>query len=58
MILLMPPNVCVFWVICRPQSQPRKIRSRIPNLPEWGKDLPEDVSIKPSNSDEMRLIGI
>ncbi|KAL9966991.1 hypothetical protein ACROYT_G025142 [Oculina patagonica] len=26
----------------RPQSQPRKPRPRIPNLPEWGKDLPED----------------
>ncbi|XP_020616659.1 uncharacterized protein LOC110054652 [Orbicella faveolata] len=30
----------------RPQSQPRKPRTRIPNLPEWGKDLPEDFLVR------------
>ncbi|PFX30429.1 uncharacterized protein LOC111323577 [Stylophora pistillata] len=30
----------------RPQSQPRKPRPRIPNLPEWGKDLPEDFLVR------------
>ncbi|RMX45613.1 hypothetical protein pdam_00010592 [Pocillopora damicornis] len=30
----------------RPQSQARKPRPRIPNLPEWGKDLPEDFLVR------------
>ncbi|CAH3127380.1 unnamed protein product [Pocillopora meandrina] len=30
----------------RPQSQARKSRPRIPNLPEWGKDLPEDFLVR------------
>ena len=49
----MVPYVSPASVICRPQSQPRKPRTRIPNLPEWGKDLPEDVSIEPLYIDEI-----